>query len=549
MKQFPIQDLKVQGDLRARTIQNFSRLQGPEYLPGKIGLAPYWSAGWQGDWEGRTILALALHREVLRTDAAYLDEIVEWTRSICNAQGYRGDMLNLEEINEQMYPSNGWLMRGLIEYHRQTGKAWVLEWIHQILDGLFLPILPHLKNYPRKPEDRKTFEQGQAAGALAGRFNEWRLSSDIGCLFIALDGLTCALEYTGREDLLPLIEGMISLFTAQNFARDTLQTHACLTGMRGVMRAYRLMGRRAYLDAVVSFFEIYKRCGMSEWFANFDWFSTPSWSEPCGVIDSYMLALQLWQETGEERYLNDAMHIWYNGVLGDQRPNGGFGCDSCAEDGWVHATNFYEAFWCCTMRGGEGLNVPIRNAVLMDGDALVFPLYLDGEFTLSGGGVLRERTGMPDGGETTFELCSGALSAPMRFFIPEFATEIGIALNGTKLDYSVAAGFACLDVEMQAGDVLALHFDLPLRLMPTVGKIHDGDDLCTIRRGPLVLLTGSGCMKPLRAQDFTVHSNGVVEAHGRTFEPLHKNNLRSEAELREMRRQLLFRRADAERRH
>ena len=41
MQQFPIQNLKVQGDLRARAIKNFSRLQGLEYLPGTIGLAPY----------------------------------------------------------------------------------------------------------------------------------------------------------------------------------------------------------------------------------------------------------------------------------------------------------------------------------------------------------------------------------------------------------------------------------------------------------------------------------------------------------------------------
>lgn len=543
MQQFPIQNLKVQGDLRARAIKNFSRLQGLEYLPGTIGLAPYWSEGWAGDWEGRTILALALHQEVLGTDAAYLDEIVEWTRSICNEQGYRGELLDLEKINEQMYPSNSWLMRGLIEYHRQTGKKWVLDWIHQILDGLFLPILPRLKNYPQRPEDRKAFEQGQAAGMLASHFHEWLLSSDIGCLFISLDGLTCAYEYTRRQDLLPLIESMIALFTAQDFARDTLQTHACLTGMRGVMRAYRQLGKKEYLDAVINFFEIYQRYGMSEWFANFDWFSTPSWSEPCGVIDSYMLALQLWQETRQEKYLNDAMHIWYNGVLGGQRPNGGFGCDSCAEDGWVHATDFYEAYWCCTMRGGEGINVPIRNAVLKDEDALVFPLYLDGEFTLSDGVVLQERSGMPEEGKTTFKLLKGALSAQCKLFIPEFAKEIRITLNGQPADFAENAGFACLRADMKEGDVLALAFDMPIRIMPTVGKLHEGDNLCTVRKGPLVLLTPHGCMKALKAEDFSINSDGKIEAYGRSFETLQKNDLRSEAELKTMRRQLLFFRA------
>lgn len=540
MQQFPIRNLKVQGELRARIIKNFSRLHSKEYLPGTIGLTPYCSEGWAGDWEGRTILALALHQEVLETEAAYLDEIVAWTHSICNEQGYRGELLDLNRINEQMYPSNGWLMRGLIEYHRQTGKDWILDWIHQILDNLFLPILPNLDNYPQKPEDRQIFERGKVAGMLVSHFNEWLLSSDIGCLFISLDGLTCAYEYTKRKDLLPLIERMITLFTSQNFTEDILQTHACLTGMRGVMRAYRQLGKKEYLDAVIDFFEIYKRYGMSEWFANFDWFSTPSWSEPCGVIDSYMLALQLWQETGQKKYLDDAMHIWYNGVLGGQRSNGGFGCDSCAEDGWVHTTDFYEAYWCCTMRGGEGLNVPIRNAVFRDENAFVFPLYLDGEFSLDDGIILQERSGMPEEGKITFKLLSGVLSAHFKLFIPEFAREVQISMNGATVEFREDDGFASFQADMKEGDSFVLAFDMPIRIMPTVGRIHDGDGLHTVRKGPLVLLAPHGCIKALKAEDFSISMEGKIEAHGRNFEPLYNNYLRSEMELKALRRQLLF---------
>lgn len=226
--------------------------------------------------------------------------------------------------------------------------------------------------------------------------------------------------------------------------------------------------------------------------------------------------------------------------MGGQRPNGGFGCDSCAEDGWVHTTDFYEAYWCCTMRGGEGINVPIRNAVFKDANTLVFPLYLDGEFTLDNNVVLQERSDMPEEGRSTFQLLSGTLSAQFKLFIPEFAQGVRVTMNGQNVDFVEEAGFANLRVDMKAGDSLVLAFDMPIRIVPTIGKIHDGDGLCTVRKGPLVLLAPHGCMKALKEEDFSVGLDGKIEAHGRSFEPLYKNYLRSETELKTMRRQLLF---------
>ena len=52
-----------------------------------------------------------------------------------------------------------------------------------------------------------------------------------------------------------------------------------------------------------------------------------------------------------------------------QRSNGGFGCDECigSETAGVFLStleNIYEAFWCCSMRGAEGLANAARLSVL-----------------------------------------------------------------------------------------------------------------------------------------------------------------------------------------
>ena len=63
--------------------------------------------------------------------------------------------------------------------------------------------------------------------------------------------------------------------------------------------------------------------------------------------------------TREPGYLELAHNILYNALYYAQRANGGFGCDNCA--GAFEPTlrpsgeASYEAWWCCTMRGADGL--------------------------------------------------------------------------------------------------------------------------------------------------------------------------------------------------
>ena len=52
--------------------------------------------------------------------------------------------------------------------------------------------------------------------------------------------------------------------------------------------------------------------------------------EPCAIIDSFVLACQLYKETAEQRYADYANYILYNGIYRSTKRNGGFGTDNCA---------------------------------------------------------------------------------------------------------------------------------------------------------------------------------------------------------------------------
>lgn len=95
-------------------------------------------------------------------------------------------------------------------------------------------------------------------------------------------------------------------------------------------------------------------------YANYNWFGRPYWTEPCAIVDSYMASMALFRLTQQSEYAVLANRIYYNALLASQRPNGGFGCDLCSgteQSGrFVQAnTDVYEAWWCCSMRGAEGL--------------------------------------------------------------------------------------------------------------------------------------------------------------------------------------------------
>ena len=532
MKQpLPLKNVTVQGELRTRILKNFSRMHDRIYRAGTAGIPPFCCIGWPGDWEGRAMLALTLDKEVLNTEAPTLEPLINWIYQLMNDEGYRSepdDKLNLADINEQMHSAQNWMLRAFMETYRITGEEKYLDTAKQIIEALYLPVTDHLKNYPRTKEDRVSASDYAVIGHTSGTFREWRLSSDIGCIFMSFDPMWQAWGLIDEEPLKTrigeYIRALLDAFRSVDYVGSGLQTHATLTCMRGLMRVYRITKDKGLLATIEKYFDDYEKNGMTVNYENRNGFRIPGHTEPCGIVDSYMLACQLWEVTGKRHYLDMSHKIWWNGLMRSQRDNGGMGCDTTVDDGRVKVYEaFYEAFHCCTMRGAEGLGYPARHAVYEEENTFMIPFFFDFDAALTSGDKIKVRTLYPEEGKLSLTVTEGTgKTANVKLYIPEWAEDYTITKNGTPLSCTVTDEcFASFVTPLETGDEITVTFTQPIRKVPCTAYGHADKGMYTIEYGTLVLGTEIGIEGRIDLSEFTYTGNGKFRAYDREFTPLH----------------------------
>ncbi|MDD4772634.1 MAG: glycoside hydrolase family 127 protein, partial [Eubacteriales bacterium] len=312
------------GELAVRSAKLSARLEDVIYSPDRI--FDNQSKDWPGDWEGRTILALTMLSMSTGRHPSYLDEIVAALPEHMNERGYLGEVLPEGVFNEQQLSGHGWLLRGLTEFYRFRRQDRVKSMIHNIARNLFMPAKNYYSLYPVNPELR--IGGGKESGNIADTTGAWQISTDTGCAFIPIDGISAAFELLGDNEIGDLAEEMIRCFLQMDLSAIKAQTHATLTAVRGILRIYNITGNNSYLKAAERIFDLYITEGMTAGYENYNWFGRPEWTEPCAVIDSFIVAMQLYINTSLTRYLDTAQRIYYNGIGRGQRPNGGFGCNT-----------------------------------------------------------------------------------------------------------------------------------------------------------------------------------------------------------------------------
>ncbi|MFR1758214.1 MAG: hypothetical protein ACLSX2_00720 [Christensenellaceae bacterium] len=346
MEALSLDHIRPLGMLGARCALSAARLEGPEYRPDAIFTAD--QAGWPGDWEGRAILGQCLICRVTGKTPSYLEEILQALGARFNARGYLGPILPEGEFDEQQLSGHSWLLRGLCEAYEQAGNPHLLAMIRRIVEALFLPAQAAYDRYPLDRRDHVV--SGAEAGRVAARSGCWHISTDTGCAFIPLDGVSHAYRLLKDPAIAGLLRAMIGRYLQLDFTALMVQTHATLTGCRGLLRFAMDTGDASLLQEARRIFDLYCREGMTAHYANYNWFGRPQWTEPCAVIDSYMLAMQLYAATGCPDYLETARMIGFNGLFRGQRANGGFGTDSCpglsGGSAGDLAMSLYEAPWC-----------------------------------------------------------------------------------------------------------------------------------------------------------------------------------------------------------
>ena len=316
---------------------------------------------WPGDYPGRTFLALdSLYLSLDESDLKAkikerIDIIYSNLDEYLNKDCFFGPVFNPNEINEQQLSGNSWYIRGLCRYYEINKDPKVIEMLNSIVTRLLIPLSRYYETYPIYERE----ESGEVSGHLIkGNSSNWVLSSDVGCAFILLDGYVSVYEILRDKRLEEAIKNIIKSFEKIDFLSLMCQTHATLTATRAILRFYLLAKDEYYLNLVIKIFDLYLKEGMSDDYENINWFRKDggfTWTEPCCVIDSIILSKHLYLLTKDNKYLRLLNKIYVNGVRTFQRDNGGAGCTSIIRQGigemkaWM-----YEAYFCCTLREGEG---------------------------------------------------------------------------------------------------------------------------------------------------------------------------------------------------
>jgi len=490
-----LSQVRVGGELRVRILKNFDRLEEEKYQPANVFLNDQQSGHWPGDTEGRTILGLVRDAQASGREPKYLDEIIRLIPQNLNEKGYMGKIYPYGTMDEQQLSGNGWFISGLIEYYKWKKDEKVLEFIKSIINNLFLPGKGFYKSYPIDPKSR-TSDIGEAIGTVDKTVDNWVLSTDIGCLFIGMDGAINAYKLLPSKELKNVIDEMVERYLMMDLISIKAQTHASLTAMRGLLTYAETTGNKELIKEVIKRWELYRAYGMTENYANYNWFKRyDAATEPCAIVDSYIVAARLWELTQDPQYLPELDLIYYNAIAHGQRENGGFGTDRFK----IPAINSLivgipEAHWCCTMRGADGLSHVAECTYFTKKDSLYVVHYVDNKVTLTIGKnaflSLEQKSNYPFKGEVQLKITEArnANSVVIKLnALTEWTENCTVLINGEKVNPVVEKGFFVLKNNWKKNDQITFTFDNKTRILKPQNKFNYTDDLRKVFYGPLLL--------------------------------------------------------------
>ena len=221
-------------ELDERIALNFSRLaDSPYYSIGEVFAPAEYS--WPADKEGRALLAFVSHYRISQKIIPCMPQMLETLPSKLNEKGYIGAVRG-DVIAEQQLSGHSWLLRGLCEHYEQFGDKFSLDVIKSVTENLFLPTKGRYSSYPI---DRSAKKEGGVSGSQIGYLNNWLLSSDVGCAFMSIDGLSHVYKIAPDPAVKELLDEMIGVYLAIDKKALKVQTHCTLTAARGMLRMYR----------------------------------------------------------------------------------------------------------------------------------------------------------------------------------------------------------------------------------------------------------------------------------------------------------------------
>lgn len=342
-----------------------------------------WFTNYSGDISGRFLEAASMTSPQGTMAPAALGELIKTITNYQKADGHFGIDIDWTRPLEpgttpkpRMLPifwGNGRLLIGLLEVWRDFGEGRMLDSAKRLGD-FYIATADVLMDPAREA-------QIQATGTYARGF--------VTCYFQGMEGLVRLYQATHEAKYLKQAERMAEFF--KRYDKLPLEhSHGNLSVYHALMLLHGETGKEEYLDRAVARWEeamkggyIWPIGGVGEMFQ-----LASKHDEGCSEADWLHLNLDLWEATGQTRYLDAAERLLLNHLAMNRTPNGGYGhhdfeCD--AQGPLLIQPKFVEAAWCCTFHGVTNMTNLKRYLIAGSERGVFINFALDAEAVVEAG--------------------------------------------------------------------------------------------------------------------------------------------------------------------
>ena len=190
--------------------------------------------------------------------------------------------------------------------------------------------------------------------------------------------------------------------------------------------------------------------------------------EGCSQGDWIRLGLDLWRETGNIAYLEQAEKTLFNEFAFNQFANGDFGHVNLRESGVGPETT--RAWWCCTLHGLRTFPAVEQSVFRLDGETLYYDLPVDGIFESDGLGVKATSTLETDGriSVSVAEAVNPAVRLSVR--LPSWAKAISVNIENEPQEVFVIDGYLRIPRILRPGIEVRLSYEFTTRFESRLDK-------------------------------------------------------------------------------
>lgn len=284
-----------------------------------------------------------------------------------------------------------------------------------------------------------------------------------------------------------ITEGMVKLYQTtgiqkyKNVAEKTYpllpesgnqHSHGFLNTLRGVVMLFEATkdtSHLAYAERIFSEIiasENYMVTGGVPEFFGFHSSAEGSRDEGCSEADFFLLCLQLWKATGNNKYLDQAEYSFTNHMLYNQFKSGDFGSHVIKKGfGFVTTPAPGQCWWCCDYHGLQAVYEARKNIITQDDNLRKINLFYpaeweDDEISFN---MKKVETDIP-----TFQILVNKFSGTNSYIAirnPCWSSSVNITVNGKEAPISAKNGYLLVNTRLKQGDKIIFSLKPILRLI------------------------------------------------------------------------------------